>query len=139
MGNITTAEYHIMKQRLAKARGDSVDSPQSIEIPSVIGLRATFRPKGDDRRESELHNEAISYCKSKRWIYFHGSMAKKTNRIIGEPDLIVLAENKVHFIEFKRRLGKLSPQQLGLKIWAEKLGHTIHTCRSMDEFLKIVG
>lgn len=109
-------------------------------------------PRGVEH-ESDLHDQIIAECKKRGWIYFHGSMAHRTKRTTGEPDFIVLGfveENwlgempkrrvpKVWFVECKTKTGKLSSEQLGLKMWAEKLGHTIHTCRSLEEFLKLIA
>lgn len=95
-------------------------------------------PRGVSK-ESDLHDQIISFCKSKGWIYFHGSMAHKTHRCSGEPDFQILADGgRVFLIECKTKIGKLSPEQAGLKIWAERLGHTIHVVRSLEEFLEVI-
>lgn len=88
--------------------------------------------------ESELHDEIIEYCKDRRWIYFHGSMAHATKRTKGEPDFIILADRRVFFIECKSKTGKPSTEQLGVIQWAATLGHTIHVVTSMDQFRRIV-
>jgi len=89
--------------------------------------------------ESVLHNAIIEHCKMVGWIYFHGSMAHKAMRTVGEPDFTILANRgRVFFVECKTKIGKLSMEQLGLKQWAERLGHTIHVCRSAQEFFEIV-
>lgn len=91
-------------------------------------------------KEAHLHNKIIDACKARGWIYFYGSMASRTARTIGEPDFVILADSgRVFFIECKTRIGKLSPEQLGIKMWAEKLGHQIHVVRSVDEFLRVVS
>lgn len=90
-------------------------------------------------KESELHQKIIEHCKQVGWIYFHGSMAHKAMRTLGEPDFTILANRgRIFFIECKTKFSKLSTEQLGLKKWAEQLGHTIHVCRSAQEFLEIV-
>src|SRR5688572_5875057 len=69
--------------------------------------------------ESLLHNRIIAECKRRGWIYFHGSMALATARTVGEPDFTILADNGRFFlIECKSRTGKLSPEQLGMSVWA---------------------
>lgn len=89
-------------------------------------------------READLHSEIIAHCKSKGWIYFHGSMAHKAMRTVGEPDFTILADNgRVFFVEAKTKDGKLTAEQLGLKMWAEKLGHMVWTVRSMEMFRDI--
>ena len=47
------------------------------------------------------------------WIALHGSMAERTGRTLGEPDLVILADGgRVLFVECKSRRGKLSPTAL---------------------------
>ena len=90
-------------------------------------------------RESELHEEIFDECRARGWIAMHGSMAERTCRTLGEPDFTILADaGRVLFVECKTRTGKLSPAQAALKFHAEKLGHTIHVVRSMEEFLKLL-
>ncbi len=90
-------------------------------------------------KESDLHEAIIGQCRAAGWIYFHGSMAHRAMRTAGECDFTILADKgRVFFIEAKTRIGKLSPEQLGVKLWAEKLGHTIHIVRSLDDFIKVV-
>lgn len=89
--------------------------------------------------EDKLHNEIIEYCKDRRWIYFHGSMAHATKRTPGEPDFEILADRgRVFFVECKAKGGKLSTDQRGVIQWAATLGHTVHVVVNMDEFKRIV-
>lgn len=89
--------------------------------------------------ESELHNEIIEYCKDRRWLYFHGSMAHETKRTPGEPDFEILADRgRVFFVECKSKDGKLSTDQRAVIQWAAMLGHTVHVVVNMDEFRRIV-
>lgn len=89
--------------------------------------------------ESELHNEIIAYCKSKGWIYLHGSMAHRTFRTLGEMDFTILADKgRVFFVEAKTAKGKLSTEQLGFAMHAQKLGHEVKLVRSMEDFRKVV-
>jgi hypothetical protein len=90
--------------------------------------------------ESDLHADIIELCKSKGWIYFHGSMAHRAMRTLGEPDFTILADGgRVFFVEAKTKTGKLSVEQAGLQMWAERLGHTIYVVRSLPEFLSMVS
>jgi hypothetical protein len=90
--------------------------------------------------ESKLHDAIIDECKRRGWIYLHGSMAHRAMRTPGEPDFTILADGgQVVFCECKSKTGKLSSEQLGLKLWAKKNGHTIHTIRSFREFLEVVA
>lgn len=89
--------------------------------------------------EEELHNEIIDYCRTHGWVYYHGSMAHRTRRTVGEPDFSIRADRgRVFDIEVKRPGETLSPHQLANLIQCERLGHTVHVVRSMDEFLAVV-
>lgn len=105
--------------------------PETLE--QIVGAE-------EAKLESDLHDEIIDECKRRNWIYFHGSMAHRTHRTLNEPDFIILADRgRTFYFEAKREGVKLPPGQLGLKMWAEKLGHPIHTIRSFEAFLRIVA
>ena len=90
-------------------------------------------------RESDLHEAIFDECRRRCWIALHGSMADRTCRTLGEPDFVILADGgRVLLVECKSRTGKLSPAQFALKYHAEKLGHTVHVVRSLEEFLKLL-
>ena len=90
-------------------------------------------------RESDLHEAIFDECRRRCWIALHGSMADRTCRTLGEPDFVILADGgRVFFVECKSRTGKLSPAQFALKHHAERLGHTVHVVRSLEEFLKLL-
>ncbi|MDE2020776.1 MAG: VRR-NUC domain-containing protein [Patescibacteria group bacterium] len=92
------------------------------------------------RRESDLHDAIVAECKRRGWIYFHGSMAHRTRRTIGEPDFCILIPGgRVLMIECKSAKGKIRPEQAGMIYWAQKLGHVIHVVRSVEEFLEIIN
>jgi hypothetical protein len=94
---------------------------------------------GNSGGEAELHDDIFDVCRARGWIALHGSMAERTCRTLGEPDFTILADGgRVLFVECKTRSGKLSPAQAALKHHAEKLGHTVHVVRSLDEFLKLL-
>ena len=98
--------------------------------------------KGQDAvaRESALHEQIFTECRRRGWIALHGSMAERTCRTLGEPDFVILADGgRVLFVECKSRMGKLSPAQFALKHHAEKLGHTVHVVRSLEDFFGVVN
>jgi hypothetical protein len=108
--------------------------------PHLFGTRnAECGARNGAVREASLHEEIFDECRRRGWIALHGSMAERTCRTLGEPDFVILADGgRVLFVECKSRSGKLSPAQAALKHHAEKLGHTIHVVRSLDEFLKLL-
>lgn len=98
------------------------------------------KPNGETYlvREFELHAQILDECTRRGWICFHGSMAHKTKRVLGEPDFQILADGgRLLLIEAKTRRGKLSHEQAAMQAWARKLGHTIHVVRSFSEFLEV--
>lgn len=109
--------------------------------PHLFGARRAERGvQNGVAREASLHEEIYDECRRRGWIALHGSMAARTHRTLGEPDFVILAAGgRVLLVECKSRAGKLSPAQAALKHHAEKLGHTIHVVRSMEEFKEVVG
>ena len=107
-------------------------NPHLFSSPRSVGASGVSR-------EAELHEEIFDECRRRGWIALHGSMAERTCRTLGEPDFTILADGgRVLFVECKTRSGKLSPAQAALKFHAEKLGHTIHVVRSLEEFRQIL-
>lgn len=89
-------------------------------------------------REAELHEQIRKEIASRGWLGFHGSMAHRSHRTVGEPDWIVLADQgRVFFIEAKSRTGKLSKEQCALRAWIEKLGHVFGEVRNIEGFLNL--
>lgn len=93
----------------------------------------------EDGMEYALHYDIIAYCKSKGWVYFRSSPAGKTSRQPGEPDFEIFADGgRTLLIECKTKSGVESPEQLGVRIALERLGHHIYVIRSYHEFLNLV-
>lgn len=89
--------------------------------------------------ESKLHEQISDYCLTQGWLAFHGSMAHKTKRRLGEPDFFLLLPNgRFLMVECKSKTGKLSTEQQGVIRWAAKLGHTVRIICSFAEFLALV-
>lgn len=89
--------------------------------------------------EGRLHEEILQDCRRRGWLAFHGSMAHRTHRTPGEPDFIVLVPGgQMLLVECKAKGRKMTPEQLGVLIWAEKLGHTVYTVKSFTEWLSIL-
>ncbi|HYG22741.1 MAG TPA: VRR-NUC domain-containing protein [Verrucomicrobiae bacterium] len=104
-----------------------------IKVPVKDGPEIAFAPK--IKREAELHEQIFCECRRRGWVVFHGAMSERTHRTAGEPDFIILCDSgRVLLIECKTATGKLSPDQLAIKAWAAKLGHTVHVVRSIEEF-----
>ena len=103
-----------------------------FDKPTIEGI-------GNAKCESDLHDSILAECRSRGWIAFHGSMAHRTHRTIGEPDFVILMQDgKSLLVECKSKTGKLTTEQAALAAMAEKLGHTVWTVRSMDGFMALL-
>ena len=117
----------------------TISKLQFEEMQRRVSPRSPVECVADAGRESALHARISAECRKRGWLFFHGSMAHRAMRTIGEPDYTILADHgRVYFIEAKSKGCKLTPQQIGLAMIAEKLGHKIHCVRSLKEFLTIV-
>jgi hypothetical protein len=89
-------------------------------------------------KESELRALVLGYCKANMWIALSSVTHKRTNRVCGEPDVIaILPGGSVIFAELKAAKKKLSQEQLALKAWMNKLGHTCHLIYTLAEFVAV--
>ena len=127
---ITPFEAQQMQERLAWNRRkplDPLDSLPCEKLAQGVGC------------EADLHNDILEDCKARGWIALHGSMAQATGRTLGEWDFVIVADyGRVFLIECKTKTGKLTPEQAGMKAWAEKLGHKPSVVRSMAEYLEAI-
>lgn len=96
-------------------------------------------PAGGVEKEAELQEAIIEECRRRGWIALYSRMDKPTTARIGQPDFTIIADNgRVFFIEAKRKGGKLSEEQAALHAWASRLGHSVHTVYSLNEFMEAV-
>lgn len=115
-----------------------ITKEQFQEMQARVAPKCSENEMPSFRKESDLHASIMDECKRRGWLAFHGSMAHRAMRTIGEPDFTILADKgRVFFIEAKSKTGKLRPEQIGLAMMAEKLGHKIHCIRSLKDFLEI--
>lgn len=119
---ISEESYKLMQMRLAAGRK---------QAPAV--------PDDAAEDEGDLQDQIIAYCHTKGWWVLWSRMDLKTTTPLGTPDLIIFANaGRVIIVEAKRRDGKLRPDQLGVKLKLESLGHTVHVVRSMKEFMSAI-
>ncbi len=117
---LTEADLIAIEARLAKNRGGR---PQTSEFQAA-----------DD--EGNLQEDIIAYCRSRGWWVDFSRMDKKTTRPAGAPDLLVWADGgRMFACECKRKGGKLRPEQLGVKLMLEKLGHRYMLITSLQQFI----
>jgi hypothetical protein len=90
--------------------------------------------------EKELHEFIFDDARCRGWIVLHGAMSERTHRTPGEFDFIILAGSGLVFlIECKTRTGKLSPEQLAMKVHAEMLGHKPAVVRSIADYYNVIS
>lgn len=96
--------------------------------------------KAKIERELDLHDQIIRYCNAQwpKWKYIHARTDKRSTIAAGCQDFTIFAPGRVLCIEVKRPGGKLDPDQQGWAKEMQMLGHTVHTVRSMDEFIALL-
>ena len=100
-------------------------------------MLGTTHSSGACESERQLHEDILAECRRRGWIAFHGSMAHRSHRTVGEPDFLILLPNgRTLLLEAKSATGKLSAEQLAMQASATKLGHNYIVARSLDEFMK---
>lgn len=113
-----------MKDRLERGKRKGVEPAKSEQ---------------HEGRESELHSLIKQECSRRQWLCFIGATHKRAWRPLGEPDALIYADGgRCFMIECKTAKGKLRPEQIGVAMLAERLGHKVHVIRSFGEFLKVV-
>lgn len=123
--NWSIADTELHNERIASRNRNG-------EVVSTVEIKS---PK----HERDLHSQIFDECRRRGWIAFHGSMSERTHRNLGEPDFIILTDDKrALLVEAKTANGKLTIEQQAMIAHAKKLGHTIHVVRSMEDFFKIL-
>lgn len=93
-----------------------------------------------DTPEKRLHEQILEACRQRGWICFHSRMDRRTTTACGLPDFVILADGgRLFLVECKSRTAKLRPEQAALAAHARKLGHEIHLCRSLADFLTLIA
>jgi hypothetical protein len=91
-----------------------------------------------ETRERTMHDKILEVCARRGWIAIHSRMDRPTTQAHGVPDFLILRDGgRVLLVECKSKDGKQTTAQLGFQAWAGKLGHVVHVCRSLDEFLGV--
>lgn len=89
-------------------------------------------------KESDLHDEVISFCRTKGWLCFHSRMDKRPTNAVGTPDFILArSDGSTIYVECKRRGAKCSPAQNAMLAWLRQNGQKAFVVSSMTEFLSI--
>lgn len=95
--------------------------------------------QADTLDESDLQDRIVGYCRSKGWFPVFSGMRRRTSTPIGTPDFVIYADNgRVFTIETKSKTGKQTPEQIGVQLMLNKLGHQYYLVRSFEQFLEVV-
>ena len=65
------------------------------------------------------------YISNKQELYTQLMKLKQEGLLKGMPDLVVVLENKIIFIEMKNKIGQLSKEQIHIHYLLKELGHDI--------------
>ena len=105
--------------------------------------------------ESELQSDIRQWCRQNGWMCFGGSMAHRTRRTRGEPDMTIVGSRTIAFddgpdtppaivrqpvilfIECKSKTGKLRPEQAAIAAGCARHGVQVHVVRSMSDFIAL--
>lgn len=111
-----------------------------MEAEARIKARSTPKTVHDNdepKLEKDLHEQILRYCQNQMWLAVTSRMDVATTTARGVPDfLLLLPGGRLLCIECKTKTSKCTVEQLGWKLWAEKLGHRWILIRSMAEFLE---
>jgi Holliday junction resolvase len=97
------------------------------------------------RRESEIQADIVRALSQLGFLVIHIPNQATRGRyrysglLPGAPDLIVIGNNRIYFMEVKKHNGKQSPSQMVVQQMIEARGFEYYVVRSVDEALSIVG
>lgn len=96
-------------------------------------------PEDAATEEDVLQAQIIEHCKQERWVVFYNLTKKKTNRPVGEPDLLCFLPGGVTLLaELKSKTGKPSEDQVIVHHCLRRNGHIVHIIRSFSQFLAVL-
>jgi hypothetical protein len=97
------------------------------------------------RSESEIQAAIVKALSQLGFLVIHVPNQATRGRfrysglLPGAPDLIVIGNNRIYFMEVKKHNGKQSPSQLVVQRMIEERGFEYHVVRSLDDALSVVG
>lgn len=102
------------------------------------------------RPEQALHMAAVKYLRAHTdCLVFHpannsmtawrGAQMRALGVLKGVPDLVLMWNGRVGFIEFKSDRGRLTPEQADFFGEVERQGHLTAVVRSMPQLLELIS
>ncbi len=96
----------------------------------------TGQALADVKREADLHDQILDYCKDKGWICVHSRMDRPSTNQVGTVDAIVATDDgRTLWVECKRAGGKLTPAQNAFIHWLERNHQQVCVVRSLEQFV----
>ncbi len=97
------------------------------------------------RREAEVQAAIVRALSTLGFVVIHipNQATKGRQRysgfLAGAPDLIVIGNKRIYFMEVKAEDGRQSPKQKIVQAMLEERGFDYHIVRSVDDALRAVG
>lgn len=118
----------------------------SITHADYIAMQARIAPKGRteptesyDGPERDLHEQISADLRTRGLYHVHSRMDRPTTTDLGVVDYIVaLPDAKTLWLEVKRKGGKMTPHQIGVKMMLEKMGHRHECVYSFKQYWDII-
>jgi len=98
-----------------------------------------------ERRESEIQAAIVKALSQLGFLVIHvpnqatRGRSRYSGLLPGAPDLIVIGNNRIYFMEVKRHNGKQSLSQMAVQKMIEERGFDYHIVKSVDDALSAVG
>jgi DNA-binding response OmpR family regulator len=97
------------------------------------------------RREAEIQAAIVKTLSKLGFVVIHipnqatRGRQRYSGLLSGAPDLIVIGDKKIWFMEVKTEEGRQSPKQRLVQAMLEEKGFEYHIVRSVDDAIKVVG
>ncbi len=110
----------------------------SYSPPSAIAKGIVRSATQTAQSEAKLHDEILTYCRSKGWRVVHSRMDRPSTSGVGSPDFVVAVDGgRTIWVEAKTRKGKLTTEQEAWLMALKALGHHAWVVRSLSEFVEM--
>jgi len=130
-----------MTSRYSEEEADRIIQEQNKKIRVSVSKRmGEHEYEPDDGPESSLSKKIRAYCKDHGYPAQINRQSIKAKGLLerGWPDVTMCIHGKVLFLELKTGKGKLSEDQVRIKLQFLALGQHWHEVRSFRQFLDIV-
>lgn len=106
-------------------------------LAKTADLRTAILGSTGCDNESKLQLEIRNWCAARNIPCGCARMDKPSTMPLGWPDMTIVLNGRVLFVECKTRTGKRTKEQQIMAMLFERQGHTIHIVRSFEDFLQL--